>query len=776
MTKSYLITCAKQAIVNPVEDGVLQYMPGGIHTITPSQNGRAVNVTVLIDEQTARALETQRALLTSKGAKPFFSPSHEESMAVFWPNKFFWDTRVDPTGSLVSGVWASGEWTNTGKNYVEGKEFRTFSPSFHVEDIRNDPENPVRVICCEDAKANMGALVNDPAFQNISPLWAKNAKTISHLGGGSKAGEIGTNKPTKEHRMNKPTKAELQARNEKLELQCNALSGKSDTGSLEVTRAARTEIELNNVKLELIAKDEIIEADKAARVSALNTRIDAAIGRMTSGKTKTTVPALEKEKIQYWRNQFNASPDLIEEIAPENWVDAAKAKSKPEGEVTPRGEADAYTSISGGWDTKKAMSIYRELVCRNSRISVGHPDFASRQEAYKTKGMLAIDAANFYRENLKPNEAKWEHIPFSKLGELSGVAVDAARGARLDAADYSDPNNNLGLFTGTLVLQRTLPFFAYDYPELRAFFTDFADTPGLLNQTENTRIVLQPAVQKFNATLGADGRPIGWSVISPAKTTNVSLTLTDYISVPINFGNDLLGSTARRLFDEQAVLAVKAIAGYFTNMITDLMTTAKFNAYAVQSAAGANPNLVPQAWPSYVPPQGKIIMQDLDAIKAAFTSNKVPLQDRGVLLNPQAYAYLRADPRLSFYFAASMAGGGNDFVTKGKLTEIAGFMPYEAPYLPGSTPTVNPTTNNLIGFAFQKAGIILKARLPNDFTAQLGAPIPGLVTTVTDPDTKISLMLVQYVNLPQNYAEWRPEVQLGVAVGDNRGGLCITSS
>jgi hypothetical protein len=49
------------------------------------------------------------------------------------------------------------------------------------------------------------------------------------------------------------------------------------------------------------------------------------------------------------------------------------------------------------------------------------------------------------------------------------------------------------------------------------------------------------------------------------------------------------------------------------------------------------------------------------------------------------------------------------------------------------------------------------------------------VTTITDPDTMISLMLVQYISLQGGWAEWRPEVILGCAAGDTRAGLVITS-
>jgi hypothetical protein len=164
-----------KSVLNPIADGIIMYMPSGTHTITPSQNGRPVTVSVAIDASAAEKLETQRQALEAGGKKPFFSVQHSTQIAAFWPAEFFWDTRLDATGSLVEGVWARGEWTRAGREAVEGKDFRTFSPTFFVDAIRNDPNRPVQVVCNDEAKANMGALENDPAFQTISPLWAGNA-------------------------------------------------------------------------------------------------------------------------------------------------------------------------------------------------------------------------------------------------------------------------------------------------------------------------------------------------------------------------------------------------------------------------------------------------------------------------------------------------------------------------------------------------------------------------------------------------------------------------
>jgi hypothetical protein len=150
---------------------VIQYMPGGTHTITPSRAGKPVTVTVLVDETTAARLEQQRQILEASGNKPFFSVQHNTQVAAFWPSRFFWDTRPDVTGKMVEGVWAEGEWTAAGREAVAGKNFRTFSPTFFVNGVSTDPDKPAEVVCNENAKLNMGALENDPAFTTISPLW-----------------------------------------------------------------------------------------------------------------------------------------------------------------------------------------------------------------------------------------------------------------------------------------------------------------------------------------------------------------------------------------------------------------------------------------------------------------------------------------------------------------------------------------------------------------------------------------------------------------------------
>ena len=428
-----------------------------------------------------------------------------------------------------------------------------------------------------------------------------------------------------------------------------------------------------------------------------------------------------------------------------------KTKSEPNAELMAHNLTRQRT-VSGGFSVAGALKKYNEYISNNKAIPWGTKGANSEE-----KSRLALEAGRFYKDELQPHKKAWENMRGWDLGHAVG----------LEAADFTDPNGNLGTLTGTLVMQDALPLFAYDYPELLAMFTDFSAEAGCLEQASDTRIISIPATEKYNSAKDGAGRPQGWSTVSPAISQDVQVTLTDYIGVPIVFGADTLSETQRDLFGEFAAAAIKSIAGYFTGMMTKLLTVANFNAYAQITAPDANGFVyVPTAYSSYAKNLQDFSMTDLDKLSAIFTTNKVPRGDRGILLSPMYYARLRSDPRLEFFFAASQ---GNPVLTQQKLPDgLSGFFPYEAPYL--------PNTGNLAFFPFHKAGIVLKSRLPQDFKkALLSVMIPGSVTPVTDPDTKLSVALVEYVNLTQNFAESRPEVILGASVGDNRGGLCGTS-
>jgi len=441
---------------------------------------------------------------------------------------------------------------------------------------------------------------------------------------------------------------------------------------------------------------------------------------------------------------------------------------------------------------------YAAIVAKNAAIPLS-------ASTAKAKDKLAREAAVLFAKDIEHDLA------------LSAMSIEEA----LHAADLSDAQ--VGLLSGTLVLQRSLSLLAYEFPLLSAVTTDFSAEPGLFNQTENTRIVLQPALQTYNPATDAGGRPKGWDTASPAQTVDVPITLDEHVGVPIVFGVQTLGSTMRNLFEETAPAALYVLGKHMVNKITALMTAENFNAYAstsatagattsgsfavtvtstagmypgqaisgtgipsntyvrsvtdsthavlTQAATASNTGLtlalggdkVPTLYATYAQALADFSMASLGNIKAAFDVNEVPMQGRFALLNAAYHQRLAQDPTFNSFFAATRKP---EVITDGLLPKLQGFNPLESPWFPSS--------NNRVGFAGHKSSLIIKTRLPQDFSFAIGAMVPGSVTTVAAPGG-FSVLLIQYINLQSSYAEWRPEVMIGASVGERRAGLVLTS-
>jgi hypothetical protein len=327
--------------------------------------------------------------------------------------------------------------------------------------------------------------------------------------------------------------------------------------------------------------------------------------------------------------------------------------------------------------------------------------------------------------------------------------------APLEAATDAD---TLGTLSGTLVAMRALQFFKYKLPLTTRITTDFSDTPAFKGQTLNTRKITAASVQSYDATLGADGRPNGWSTASAATTVDVNVTLDELVGIPIPLSMATLSSTNRNLFAEAAPAAYYSLAKYFVDKIYALFTTGNYNAYAAVAAK------VPTAYTSYAVGLVDFARSKVAEIGAAFDWNEVPEDDRTLVLNPSYYTKGTTDPSLVNFFAGQQAP---EIITRGILPNLNDFALLKAGNF--------PQTNNRVGMALQKNAVVALTRLPADYANILPGANNGSVTQVTEPETGISVMLVQYVNHTQGYAEWLIAVLLGAGVGDKRGGLVITS-
>ena len=467
------------------------------------------------------------------------------------------------------------------------------------------------------------------------------------------------------------------------------------------------------------------------------------------------------------------------------------------GTIAARDQAGHPHIVMGRMGGIDAIAAYAKVVARNAQI---------KQPNDRAKAILADEAAAIYAAELKGHEDSW-----------MGVRLEDA----IRAADVTSAT--IGTLAGTLTLQSSLPLLRYQYPMLQTLFTDFSSEAGLFNQTEMTRIIINPPVTEYDPTNDANGRPNGFRVVVPAQAVDVPITLTKHVGIPMVFGQATLAGTVRNLFAEQAPAAISSLGGYFTNMATALMTPANFNAYSqitdptcgttagstaitLASTAGVFPaqeisgvgipvgariasvpspgnaimtlaatatgnvvatlggGKVPTLYATYAKALADFNFSSLGEIGAAFDINQVPYNGRCAMLNSAYYQRLAQDPTFNTFFAAI---NNQAIITRGELPQLNNFAPQKAPYY--------PTANNGVGFAYHKAAIALKSRLPQDFTKAVNAMVPATITTVTDPDTGLSVLCVERVDVVGRYAESSVEVMLGAAPGDRRAGLVLTS-
>lgn len=298
--------------------------------------------------------------------------------------------------------------------------------------------------------------------------------------------------------------------------------------------------------------------------------------------------------------------------------------------------------------------------------------------------------------------------------------------------------NALGTLSGELVTQRALSLLKLSFPMLGAISTDFSDAAIAYGQTVKTRLRAVPAVTDYNATTGY--------ATSDATTTDVPVVINNHKAVQISFNANELGSTDRDLFGEQAEGAHYALGKALIDALYALIT------------AGNYTNSTAKALSSFA-------RVDMTAMAKAMFQRAVPAVGRFALLNPDYYEKLQSDSTIVNLAAYQMP----EVITQYKLPPIAGFQPYQAVNL--------PTTGNLTGFAGTPDVLALATRMPNDYSQALpGATGGGVVQTVTNQDTGISVMLVMFVDHKLGGAYWRIAIQFGAAVGNGAAGQRLTSS
>ena len=707
------IECRAAIKLDRIERNELVFLPVGVHAITPVQGGIGKPIKVLVNAETAGAIELQRARVEAATDKRvYFDFNHEDGRASFWPQSFHW--------RASEGVIAKGEWTSSGREAVEGKDFRAFSPVFHVDDKRKDP---ARVVCCDSAAPNMGGLVNDPAFSAL-PLWAKNAGNES---GSSKTNE-GEDMTAEELAALRANHAELEKKVENLQA-IVAANADDEPAKIRLsaaeseTKAAALEIETAELKAksavltEQIAKRNRSDADQIVKAAVLDGRIMA--------KDLVT-----QEK---WRVQLVADPSGAKALIDAIPRGPKYLRDRMTGPRDGNGSGGLYSRDGGGISItgEDPFNIFQKMarVLSTSAKTGNHDDKARCAEEF-----AAIYASTF--KDTPKNRDLRSRLVGSRLNVIAEAIM---------AADVTD--TNLGTIAGTLVTQRTLELLKQLFPPLTRFTADFSDLPATFNQTIMTRIITIPTVVTYSTATG-------WTD-TLAQTTDIPIVINNHKGVPITFNEQLLASTMRRLFDEFAEASAYSLGKALVDDLYAKLTDANFSNNTISASTAFNRSAVVD-------------------IGVALTLRGVPLglSKRTMLLWPQAFGNLEKDPSM-IQFGTNVPRP--ELITEG-ITDQSAFTVSVESFDIYSQPNMPSNNANLVGFAGSKSALCIATRVPNDYTSILPGASFGNVQIVTEPDIGMSVMQVQYVNHVLGTATSRLALMWGTAAGQTNAGQLIKAA
>ncbi|MBX3747328.1 MAG: hypothetical protein KF833_18620 [Verrucomicrobiae bacterium] len=297
--------------------------------------------------------------------------------------------------------------------------------------------------------------------------------------------------------------------------------------------------------------------------------------------------------------------------------------------------------------------------------------------------------------------------------------------------------NALGTLAGDLVVQRSLVLLKLTFPVLTRISTDFSSENADFNQTVKTRIRVVPAVTDYNTTTGY--------APSDATTTDVPVTITAHKAVQIGFNANELASTRRALFDEQVEPIHYALGKNLCDALFGLILAANYT------------NATTKALASFA-------RADVTAMAKALYDRGVPDMGRTLLLNSAYFEKLQQDATIVNLAAYQRP----EVITRYTLPPIAGFDVFQAVNL--------ITTGNLTGFGFTPDAMAMATRVPNDYTQALPGASHGSVGVVTNPDTGMTVSVVQYVDHKLGASFLRMALMYGVAVGQAPSGQRLISA
>lgn len=516
------ILCRAKVQLSPTANGEMVFMPAGNHEIMPFSGGVGKPIKIVVDSIAAGEIEKQRAALEAKGKPAYFDFDHEDRGASFWPKQFIWRDG--------EGIVAKGDWTTRGKTSVEGKEYRYFSPVFYVD---NKHADPAKIQCRMGARANMGALINDPAFHEISPLWARDAGD----NGDADNNQNGETMKTEEQI------AELRAKNQELEEKMKALEAKGETGE------KYDSLKAESAKVEA----EMALANEQARNQKLADEIKA---RHTADAKEAVHAAIKRGAILPKDVKLQQTLVANAVADPERGLAVIKAMRGDNEDLV--GRVLGNRILITGEEPERILCKMSEIMARQRAVR------GSKVHQNEERAKLAREFSQIYAAEFKGDNA-------NRMMNFPAMEIDTA----ISASDVTDAD--YGTLAGTLVAQRVLELLKFVFPMLTSFTTDFSGEGATFGQTIMTRTVDVPEVVTYNTSTGWPDSENG--------TDDIPVVINNHKGVQISINEQTLASTVRNLFEEQAPASAYALAKAIIDSVYANITDANFPNNSVITAA-----------------------------------------------------------------------------------------------------------------------------------------------------------------------------------------------
>lgn len=358
-SESVLVWAAASQTLDGQTPESIVYLPKGEWKITPTVNGKAGSVEVMVDSDAAKVLQESLNTRLKDTVRPHAAFDHKPGPASFIPKAFKWDDD--------RGVILEIDWTKSGREAVAGRDYSYFSPTFLLKDKK---------VVGLPKDGEIGSLTNNPAFRRIQRIAASADQVESCTGTCPECGKKSTfdnNDPGdnvtcpgcgKKYKLPKKAESTMNKVAEKLvELQVitaqqaesededfliRAISGLH--GNMVIVQKANDLLKAENTNL--LLKVQAVQAAEADQI------IEAVIAE---GK----IPAKDAETIKFFKDQYLVHPEQTKKV-----LAALTGNSTILGEpIVKIKSGDHVTTRSGAEIVEAQQNLIKEIRENNPNLS-----------------------------------------------------------------------------------------------------------------------------------------------------------------------------------------------------------------------------------------------------------------------------------------------------------------------------------------------------------------------------------------------------------------------